>query len=97
MKPGDAVSGYLWPGDVDWFCAPGDVDLGAKVEAMSEVKWKLELMDATGKRLEKLVVPETGGGVSVGPELGARCVKVSARPHDVAFDAPYRLELLPAR
>ena len=95
LAAGDAVAGYLWPGDVDWYCA--DAPIGARVDGLADVDWRLELTDADGNTLAKADAGRRGAGEELAPDPRARCVRVSGRPRDTAYDEPYRLTLLPAR
>lgn len=85
------ISGYLWPGDVDWFCRSDEGGLGARIEAMPDVDWKLEAFDAAGKSLKKADVGKRGTAEEIAAEAAVRCVRLSARSRDTAYDAPYRL------
>ena len=89
--PGDSIAGYLWPGDVDWFC--GDAPMGARVDALADVDWKLELADASGKTIAKADDGKRGEAETLPADPRARCVRLSARQRDTAFDEPYRLTL----
>jgi hypothetical protein len=93
--PGESIAGYLWPGDTDWYCAPEASQLGARIDAMPDVDWKLELADAAGKIIVKADAGKRGAGEELPPDPRARCVRLSARARDTAFDAPYRLTFLP--
>ena len=85
------VAGYLWPGDVDFYCA--DTGFSARVEAMPDVDFGLETFDASGKSLTKVNAGKRGSGEVVPLDAGARCVKVSGLGRSTAFDAPYRLTI----
>ena len=93
--PGESIAGYLWPGDADWYCSAEGVALGARIDALAEVDWKLELTDAAGKTIKKADEGKRGAGEELASDPRARCVRVSARSRDTAFDAPYRLSFLP--
>jgi hypothetical protein len=90
--PGDSIAGYLWPGDVDFFCA--DAALGARVDALADVDFKLELTDALGHSIAKADEGKRGAGETLPVDPRARCVRLSARQRDTAFDAPYHLSFL---
>jgi hypothetical protein len=62
---------------------------------MADVDWKLELADAAGKVIAKADVGRRGAGEELSPDPRARCVRLSGRARDTAFDAPYRLTFLP--
>ena len=85
------LAGYLWPGDVDFFCA--DSGIGARVDAMADVDFGLETFDASGKSLAKANAGKRGSAESVAFDAAARCVKVAAIGRATAFDAPYRLTI----
>jgi hypothetical protein len=94
--PGESLAGYLWPGDSDWYCAAeGTAQLGARVDALADVDWKLESADAAGKIIQKADVGKRGAAEELAADPRARCVRVTARARDTAFDAPYRITFLP--
>jgi len=93
VAAGDVIAGYLWPGDADWFCVSGEGGLGARIDALAEVDWKLELFDAAGKSLKKADEGKRGAAEAIEPDPAARCVRLSARPRDSVYDAPYRLSV----
>ncbi|MEO6953184.1 MAG: hypothetical protein ABI321_15390 [Polyangia bacterium] len=85
------VAGYLWPGDVDFYCA--DVGFSARVEAMPNVDFGLETFDASGRSLAKVNAGKRGSAEAVPFLAAARCVKVIGLGRSTAFDAPYRLAI----
>ncbi len=95
--PPQTVSGFLWPGDVDWYRVRLDGPALARVElaAPEKVNLQLELQAADGATLRK--VDDGGAGQPevvpawFVPSSGDLFVKVSARGRESAFDAPYRL------
>jgi hypothetical protein len=89
------LSGFLWPGDADVYrvqgAAPNDF-VSFDVEGVDKVDLKLERLGADGKPFLKADDAGVGQGESLPPaRLGDGLVRVSARAHDTAFDAPYRL------
>jgi hypothetical protein len=93
--PGQSIAGYLWPGDADWFCGPAGTALGARVDGLADVDWKLEAAADDGAVLAKADAGKKGAGESLEPVPNASCIKISARARDTAFDAPYHLTFLP--
>lgn len=89
VQAGD-VAGYLWPGDVDVFCAEG-AGVGAHVDGIPDVDFKLELLDGAGKPIAKADEGKRGSAEQLAVDPRARCVRLSAHGRDTAFDAPYRL------
>ena len=93
------VSGFLWPGDIDLFKVhlAGPSIARVELEVPEGVDAKLEWLDE-GSHV-RMRSDEGGPGKSETlPALfqagGDLYVRVSARPHDTAFDSPYKLTFL---
>ncbi len=106
IDDGVTVSGFLWPGDVDFYCtaktAGGFV---ATLEGVDGVDLKLEAVspavNASGK--VDVLARADAHKAGQGEELPATprgtdgaCYRITARAHDTAFDAPYRFTVKPA-
>jgi hypothetical protein len=98
ITPGGSVSGFLWPGDVDIYCLPRSGAPGSfafAVEGVDGVDLKLDLLDAAGQSTRRVDEQAVGGGEHLEPAGEGSCVRVTGRPRDSAFDAPYRLTAQP--
>jgi hypothetical protein len=94
IAPGTSVSGFLWPGDVDVYCLPRGGAPGRyafSVDGVDGVDLKLDLLDAAGQSTRHVDEQAVGGAERLEPVGEGSCVKVTGRPRDAAFDAPYRL------
>jgi hypothetical protein len=87
------LAGFLWPGDVDFYC-PDRTDglVAATLEGVERVDLKLDRVSRDGKVLAHADEGGVGKGEAL-PPGPPDCVRVAARARDVAFDAPYRLTL----
>ncbi len=89
------LAGFLWPGDNDVYRITGatpDSFVTVEVEGVDKVDLKLERIGADGKTQAKADDAPAGQGELLPPaKLGDGLVRVSARAHDTAFDAPYRI------
>lgn len=89
------LAGFLWPGDADVFRVTGaspESFVAFDVDGVDKVDLKLERLGSDGKAWVKADDVGAGQGELLPPaRLGDGLVRVSARAHDTAFDAPYRL------
>ena len=89
------IAGFLWPGDADVYRVSGaspEAQLGFDVDGVDKVDLKLERIGADGKTWVRADDAPTGQGELLPPaRAGEGLVRVSAKPRDTAFDAPYRL------
>ncbi|HEX4462519.1 MAG TPA: hypothetical protein VIA18_31295, partial [Polyangia bacterium] len=89
------LAGFLWPGDADVYRVTGatpDTFVTVEVEGVDKVDLKLERLGADGKAQAKADDAPAGQGEMLPPaKLGDGLYRVSARAHDTAFDAPYRI------
>lgn len=89
------IAGFLWPGDADVYRVSGaspEAQLGFDVDGVDKVDLKLERIGADGKTWMRADDAPAGQGELLPPaRAGEGLVRVSAKPRDTAFDAPYRL------
>ncbi len=95
---GRPVAGFLWPGDVDVFRlhADGPSLVRAQLDVPEKVDARLALL--ADKDRARLLADDGGAGKgealpTVFSPGGDLFFRVSARPRDTAFDAPYKLTL----
>ncbi len=91
---GTTRSGFLWPGDADWFCSTQPI--GARIDAMPEIDWRLESFTVDGKALQKVDTGRRGAPEVLSPTADTHCIKLTARARETAFDAPYQISFVPA-
>lgn len=92
------VAGFLWPGDADLFRVTGAAGglVTVELEAPERVDVRLERLDGGGKPLVRADEGGPGKPERLPPWPGGDfLLRVSARPRDSAFDAPYRLTVTP--
>jgi hypothetical protein len=89
------LAGFLWPGDTDVYRVSGATPesfVTVEVEGVDKVDLKLERLSADGKSQARADDAAAGQGEALPPaRLGDGLFRVSARAHDTAFDAPYRI------
>ena len=86
-----AISGFLWPTDVDWYCLPaGSGARQVDVEGVEGVVLKLARFDQGDKLLSETEVKAPGLMQRVALPDGG-CLRVGGRPRDSTFDVPYHL------
>jgi hypothetical protein len=91
------LSGFLWPGDADFYCSPAGPSPDSlstfELEPVEGIDLKLDEVAPGGKVVVHADDNGVGKGEALPPGPARRCVRVSARAKDSAFDAPYRLTL----
>ena len=90
------VSAFLWPGDVDLYRVHtgGAALVEATLESPTGVEARVELASPTGAALKPATGTDSRGRrLRALPVDGELLLRVSARPRDTAFEAPYTLSV----
>ncbi len=103
IEDGVTMSGFLWPGDIDYYCTAKTAGgFTVSLEGVDGVDLKLDNVVAAASGKVDVVARADAHKAGQGEELpltprGAdgTCYRVTGRSHDTAFEAPYRLTVRP--